>query len=37
MAPDLVDSYSKNLKVKPVSISETEIDRFYLYHQQVIY
>lgn len=29
MAPDLVDSYSKNLKVKPVSISETEIDRFY--------
>ncbi|MEQ5205543.1 hypothetical protein [Proteus sp. fly-1067] len=29
MAPDLVDSYSKNLNVKPVSLSEKEIDKFH--------
>lgn len=29
MAPDLVDSYSKNLNIKPASTSEKEVDRFY--------
>ncbi|HEK3119613.1 TPA: hypothetical protein SMV40_002114 [Proteus mirabilis] len=29
MAPDLVDSYSKNLNVKPYSTSEQEVDKFY--------